>query len=97
MSTPLQQEAQAQEAKGVERWQKIRVWSRTDSARWLNDRSAPVLAWLRRRAGQWPAHSAQVGYWLKDHAPEVFNHVHDKLTKLGSEAREGALPGEVLS
>lgn len=87
-------DAQALEASGVARWEKVRKWSRTDSARWVNDRSAAVLAWLRRGAGQWPAHSAQVGYWMRDNAPDVFERFHSKLAGLSPEGREHIHPGE---
>jgi hypothetical protein len=88
--------ARRQEAAGVARWEKLRKWSRTDSARWVNDRSAAALAWLRRRPGQWPAHSNQLGYWLRDHAPEVFDRIHNKLAGMSPEAREQTLPGSLL-
>ena len=91
-----QTEAQRAEATGLASWAKIRPWSRTDSARWLNDRSAPVLAWLRRRAGHWPAHSAQIGYWLKENQPSMFAGVHTALAALSDEGRERAIPSDLL-
>ena len=73
-----------------------RVWSRTDSARWLNDRSAPVLAILRRRAGAWPAHSRSLGFWLKENSPAVFATAHTALLAAKTDdARETLLPQEV--
>jgi len=89
-------DAQALEASGVARWEKIRTWSRTDSARWVNDRSAAVLAWLRRRSGQWPAHSAQMGYWLRENSPALFDRIHTTLAALSPESREQTLPGDLL-
>lgn len=88
--------AQALEVSGVARWEKVRKWSRTDSARWVNDRSAAVLAWLRRRPGQWPAHSSQVGYWLRENAPALFDQFHNKLAGLSPEGREQTHPGALL-
>lgn len=74
-----------------------RKWTRTDSARWLSDRSEAVLAWLRRKPGRWPEHSHAVGYWLKENSPRVFERAH---TRLGAgkddAARDAMLPGEVL-
>lgn len=88
--------AQELEASGLARWEKIRRWSRTDSARWVNDRSASVLAWLRRRSGEWPAHSAQMGYWLKENSPAIFDRIHTTLAGLSPESREQTLPGDLL-
>jgi len=90
------QDAEIAEAKGRAAYEARRRWTRTDTARWLNDRSAPVLAWLRRLPGEWPAHSRQMGYWLKDEAPERFGRVHRALEKLPAAARDAALPGELL-
>lgn len=81
---------------GLERWEKRRRWSRTDTARWLNERSAAVLAWLRRRPGTWPAHSKQVGYWLKEYTPRVFDRAHDRLAAGDDSVRENMLPREIL-
>lgn len=74
-----------------------RVWSRTDTARWLCDRSAPVLALLRRRPGAWPAHSRSLGYWLKENAPDLFAAAHTALLAARDDtAREALLPKNVL-
>lgn len=74
-----------------------RTWSRTDSARWLNDRSAPVLAILRRRQGNWPAHSRSLGYWLKEHTPDLFLNAHAILAAAkDDDTRDGLLPQEVI-
>jgi len=88
--------AQALEVSGILKWEKIKKWSRTDSARWVNDRSAAALAWLRRRAGQWPAHSAQMGYWLRDNNPALFDQIHTTLAGLSPEGREQSHPGDLL-
>lgn len=78
-------------------WAKRRPWSRTATARWLNDRSPSVMAWLRLRPGKWPATSNSIGYWLQEHAPAVFGQVHERLLEAGSEAKRDALRvGEVL-
>jgi len=74
-----------------------RTWSRTDSARWINDRSAPVLAILRRRQGNWPAHSRSLGYWLKEHTPDLFLNAHAILAAAkDDDTRDGLLPQEVI-
>lgn len=78
-------------------YERRRKWSRTDTARWLNERSATVLAWLRRCPGEWPAHSRQVGYWVKEHAPAYFDRAHGRLAELDEEAREQVLLGELFA
>lgn len=84
-------------AAGLARWEKRRRWSRTDTTRWLNDRSPAVLAWLRRRPGSWPAHSKQVGEWIKEYTPRVFDRAHDRLAAAPDDlARENLLPRETL-
>ena len=63
-------------------WAKRRpAWTRTDTMRWLNERSAGVLAWVRRRApNQSPSHSQNMGRWLLDNLTNDFNRAHLKLT-----------------
>lgn len=91
--------AEAATTQGIASWKKNprNHWSRTDTARWLNDRGEAALAWLRRRPGEWPPRSKQVGYWLKEYAPRVFDRAHARL--LAGETdddRRAMLPGEVL-
>lgn len=89
--------ASTQEAGLVLAWARRRpAWTRTDSARWLNDRSEPLLAWLRRRAGRAPAHSRQMGYWLKAERPDLFNSAHTRLAAAKAEARETLIIDEVM-
>jgi hypothetical protein len=78
-------------------YQNRRVWSRTETARWLNDRRAPVFAILRRRPGKWPTFDCSIGYWMKDNAPELFDAVHATLLAARDDtAREALLPQNVL-
>lgn len=93
--TTVQAARQANEAKKVAKWLAQRKWSRTDTARWLDDRNEAVLAALRRRPGAWP-HVRSIGYWLKDHAPEVFDRVHARLAKAGEAGAEKLFPMEVV-
>jgi len=78
---PLQKAEEATSARAQIAWQKRRpVWTRTDTARWLNARSSSVLAWLRRcEAGSAPAHSECMGRWLQTHRPALFIRAHRKL------------------
>lgn len=81
----------------VEAWAKRRKWSRTESARWLNDRSTQLLAYLRRRLSHAPSHSKQIGYWLKEYEPKLFDRAHDRLAAYKTEAdRDQVLIEEVL-
>lgn len=79
-------------------WEKRRpAWTRTDTARHLNDRSEAILALLRRRPGQWPKHTHQVGYWLKEHAPALFDRAHATLAAATLDpARERLLPSDLV-
>lgn len=89
--------ATSQEAGLVLAWAKRRpAWTRTDSARWLNERSEPLLAWLRRRAGRAPAHSRQMGYWLKEERPDLFNPAHSRLAAARAADRETLRLDEVM-
>lgn len=89
--------ATAQEAVLVQAWAKRRpAWTRTDTARWLNDRSEPLLAWLRRRSPRAPGHSRQMGYWLKDEEPSIFSRAHERLARCKSTDRDQLLTDEVL-
>lgn len=98
LKTPAQEAAVAHHAEAcMAAYERRRTWSRTDSARWLNDRSAPVLALLRRRQGQWPAHSRSLGYWLKEHTPDLFLSAHAVLAaEKNDDARDALLPQQVL-
>lgn len=90
-------EAEAATAVGLRQYEARRTWTRTDTGRWLNDRSEPVLAWLRRKPGAWPGRSRQVGYWMKEYAPRLFDKAHKRLAGgENDDAREAMLPGEVL-
>lgn len=79
-------------------WERRKKWSRTDTARHLNDRSEPLLALYRRRQpAQVVGHSRQFGYWLKEHAPAVFDRAHARLAELPDDAaREALLPTDLL-
>lgn len=89
--------ATAHEGVLVRAWAKRRpAWTRTESARWLDARSEQVLAWLRRRTSRGPGHSRQMGYWLKDNEPAIFDRAHAHLAALTTRDREAAMPHEVL-
>lgn len=86
-------------AQGLAAWKKSRrsAWSRTDTARWLNDRSPAVVAWLRRRTSTAPERSKQVGYWLKEFSPRTFDRAHTVLTAApNATTRDRLLPHEVI-
>lgn len=92
------QAASQHEAALVQAWSRRRPqWTRTDSARWLSERSEPLLAWLRRRSPRAPAHSRQMGYWLKENEPAIFDRAHTRLAACRqAAARERMLIEEVL-
>lgn len=105
MTTLAQQSAQARDrseahsAAKVASYAKARRWSRTDTARWLSDRSEAVLARLRRLGREGPAYSKQMGYWLKDEARDrsTFDRAHAALlTYPDDAARDAALVLEVI-
>lgn len=76
---------EAVSARAVKAWERARPrWLRSDTARWLNDHSAGVLAWLRRVDEQAPAHSESMGRWLQENRPVVFRRAHDRLVEAGS-------------
>jgi hypothetical protein len=78
-------------------WQRRRRWTRTDTARWLNDRGAPLLAWLRRRGPHAPSRCVQVGYWLKDEQTSLFDRAHRHLAACANDAdRDGMIVEEVM-
>lgn len=79
-------------------WTKRKKWTRTDTARHLNDRAQPLLALFRRvHPAAAPQHSAQFGYWLKDNAPALFDRAHARLASATSdEVRAQMLPTELL-
>lgn len=88
----------ALEAVLVAAWSRRRpAWTRTDSARWVNDRSPGALAWLRRTAPrQAPAYSRHMGYWLKEHGQAAFSRIHQRLAAATAAAREGMTLEDVL-
>ena len=91
-------DAEILEAKGRAAYERRRAWTRTDTARWLNERSAPALAWLRRKPGAWPAHSRQIGYWVKENAPGYFDRAHARLTQITDDAaREAVLVPDLFA
>lgn len=74
-------------ARAVADYQRRKTWSRTDSARWLNERSEAVLAQLRRRGLEAPAYSKQMGFWLKEVAASraIFDRAHERLLEIGND------------
>jgi hypothetical protein len=68
-------------------WQENRpAWTRADTQRWLDEQSANVLAWLRRREPDGaPAHSNKMGQWLQRHRTEYFARVHKRLLAPGAD------------
>lgn len=91
-------DATQHEAVLVKAWARRRpAWTRTDSARWLNERSAQVLAWLRRKSTHAPEHSRQMGYWVKDNEAAVFARAHERLMACATQQdRDHLLIHEVL-
>ena len=87
-----------QRASQIATWEKTKPWTRTDTCRFLNERSAPLLALLRRIAPERaPSHSGQIGYWLKENATAAFNRAHERLTTAGDDStRDKLLPSELL-
>jgi hypothetical protein len=101
MPTLEKNESTLRREAGLAAWERRRKWSRTETARWLNDRHAPVLALLRRRPGQWPAYmkhgGTAIGYWIKENAPALFDAAHATLAAAKSDdARDALLPLQVL-
>lgn len=83
---------------GLDAWARRRKWSRTDTARHLNDRSEPLIAYFRRRQ---PSaiipHCRQFGYWLKLHSPAAFDRAHQRLASAADDSvRDRLLPTELL-
>lgn len=90
-------EASTHEENLVRAWTRRKpAWNRTDTARWLSERSEPLLAWLRRRQTNAPAHSRQMGYWLKENATARFNHAHQKLAVSTEEQRSRLTIDELM-
>ena len=83
---------------GLVSWERRRKWSRTDTARHLGECGAALLAHFRR---QYPAartaHTTQFGFWLREHAPAIFDRAHATLTACADDdARARLLPSELL-
>jgi hypothetical protein len=80
-------------ARHLAAYEKMRpAWTRNETMRWLNDRSALALAWLRRSDSGAPTHSANMGRWLKELRPELFSRAHSRLSTPGlDEAKRSAM------
>lgn len=84
---------------GLAQYAKRRRWSRTDSARWLDERSEAGLARLRRLGRECPQVSRRLGHWLKEDARDTqyFGHIHAALAALPNDtARECAHVLDIL-
>jgi hypothetical protein len=83
----------------IEAWARRRPWTRTDTARHLNDRSEPLLAVIRRAHPQIAAaHTRQAGYWLKVHAPALFDRAHKRLAAAtNDDVRANILPTDLIT
>lgn len=90
--------AQATATTLVAAWERRRKWSRTDSARHLDERSEPLIALFRREhPGAQLQHTRRFGYWLREHAPILFDRAHARLASAPDDAaRTRLLPTELL-
>lgn len=78
-------------------WKKRRPWSRTDTERFLNERSEPLLALLRRQRGETPKHTHHVGHWMREHRPASFDRAHATLAASATDAiRERIIPSDLV-
>ena len=68
-------------------YQSKRQWNRTDSVRWLDNRSATILAWLRRKTGDWPEHVNFIGSWLQRRHRFDFDRIHLRLAAFKTDAK----------
>lgn len=91
-TTQLPRSADQIERDQVASYQAIKpTWSRSDSERWLNDRSEALVAWLRRREPSFiHVHSRRAGRWIRSNRKALFDRAHLKLAACGSDeqARE---------
>lgn len=103
--TTLAQQAHAAKARSerhseveLAAYERRRAWSRTDTARWLNEHGEAVLAQLRRRGLESPSFTKRVGFWLKETARDrgVFDRAHGRLASLDDSTRSVAIVPEVL-
>lgn len=79
-------------------WIRRKPWTRTETARFLNDRSPALLAHLRRSPGRWPEICPKfMGDWLKVNALPLFDHAHAALAaRRSDEARDTLGPTQLL-
>lgn len=82
----------------VSAWERRKTWSKTDSARFISERSEPLLALFRREHAEIRLlHTSRFGYWLREHAPAIFARAHSRLAAApNDEARNRLLPTEIL-
>jgi len=73
--------AQLQSIRNQEAWARRRpAWTRNETARWLNERSETLLAYLRRKEpSSAPSHSKRMGWWVQTNRKPLFEHAHKKL------------------
>lgn len=85
------------EDQGLTVWHRVRpVWTRNQTARWLNERSPAVLAWLRRHRAGPGRISSSMGRWLQTHKPGVFSAAHRRLVSGTPADRNLLTTAEVL-
>lgn len=72
-----------------------RAWSRTDTARWLDDRNAPLLALLRRHPGVIHDYSLPsirfAGTMLRTHDRALFDVIHAAVARAPSDEARATL------
>lgn len=97
LGLPASEEEKVQH--NIDAWVRRRPWTRTDTARHLNDRSEPLLAVIRRAHPQIaPAHTRQAGYWLKVNTPALFDRAHKRLAAATNDAtRATILPTDLIA
>lgn len=83
---------------GEKAWAAKPHWSRTATARFLDDRSPALIALFRRSyPAKAPSHTRQFGHWLKIYAPALFDRAHRLLLDCADDAaRDRLLPTDFL-
>jgi hypothetical protein len=74
-----------------------RIWTRTDTARWLDDRRDGCIAWAKHTLGlSLRYHPKYMGAWIQVRLGGSFDVAHAHLAEMTEERRAASLAKDVL-
>lgn len=96
MSAHDPKHSEAAEAAWARRKTWNETWTRSDTERWLDERSTDAAAWVRTIGITLARDPKQMGNWMRTRLPGNFDTAHTKLAARTHTLREKATTNQIL-